>query len=321
MNETLIKRPPWRVTFEGSFWHHPPRARAGQVLPLEKTFSWAGREWVLPAVYLCGQGVVLDLCMKAEPEEVRAFLDKWGPKEHRLTSLDLTLLQAEHPLHMDLSPRLTINGKAVKYQGGMSVGWYPHYDRNDRESLWLLEHYGLDPDKGWSVHRYRFPWATKRRPRRLSSLALALIPDPVPLPGPQFTVESPGQRLSFVHPVTGQTHTLTVEEYAPQGEGDNREDNGLVYPTHSMALTYRLDPNLLQDQVSLQDCAEGDKPYPKEPDPMAPQASCGVMLLPLPKDPGLHAAASSLYFQPPETVLWQMFLWDKRFQICTIPIR
>lgn len=320
MNETITKRPPWRVTFEGSFWHHPPRARAGQVLPLEKTFSWAGREWVLPAVYLCGQGVVLDLCMKAEPEEVRAFLDKWGPKEHRLTSLDLTLLQAEHPLHMDLSPRLTINGKAVKYQGGMSVGWYPHYDRNDRESLWLLEHYGLDPDKGWSVHRYRFPWATKRRPRRLSSLALALIPDPVPLPGPQFTVESPGQRLSFVHPVTGQTHTLTVEEYAPQGEGDNREDNGLVYPTHSMALTYRLDPNLLQDQVSLQDCAEGDKPYPKEPDPMAPQASFSVALFTLREEPGLHATTSSLYFQLPEEVQWQMLLREKLHNDVTIPL-
>lgn len=320
MNGIVIKRPPWRVTFDGSFWHHPPRARSGQVLPLEKTFSWAGKKWVLPAAYLCGQGVVLDLCMEAEPEAVRSFLDKWGPKEHRLTSLELTLIQAEHPLHIDLSPSLTVNGKAIGYQGGMGVGWYPHWDRNDREAQWLLEHYGLDPDKGWSIHRYCFPWATKRRPRRLSSLILTLISDPVPLPGPPFTVEGPGQTIPFVHPVTGQTHTLTVEEYEPQGEGDSREDNGMVYPTRYIALTYRLDPDLPQEAITLQDRAEGDKPYPKEPDPMAPQASCSVALFTLPEEPGLHAAASSLYFQPPEEVQWQTLLREKLHNDFTISL-
>ncbi|MDO4516049.1 MAG: hypothetical protein Q4C76_02790 [Bacillota bacterium] len=316
MNGIVIKRSPWRVTFDGSFWHHPPRARSGQVLPLEKIFSWAGKKWVLPAAYLCGQGVVLDLCMEA----VRSFLDKWGPKEYRLTSLELTLLQAEHPLHMDLSPSLTVNGKVLKYQGGMGVGWYPHWDRNDQEAQWLLEHYGLDPDKGWSIHRYGFPWATKRRPRRLSSLTLTLTPDPIPLPGPLFTVDGPGQEISFVQPVTGQAHTLTVEEYEPQGEGDCQEDNGMVYPTRYITLTYRLDPDLPQEAITLQDRAEGDRPYPKESDPMAPQASCSTTLFTLPEGPGLHATVSSLYFQPPKEVQWQMLLWEKRSDDISIPL-
>lgn len=322
MHETIIKRPPWRVTFDGSFWHHPAGARSGQVLPLEKTFSWAGRKWYLPAAYLCGQGLVLDLCMEAEAEAVRTFLQKWESKECSTSELDMLLMDAEHPLHVNWTPQITVNRKALAYQRGHGATWFPGRERNGQEARWLLDHYGLDPEKGWSIHRYCFPWATKRRPRRLSSLSLTLEPGMTLFPGPQFTVHQAGDRVALPHPLTGVEHTLTVVEYEVQETDDNFfQDDTMEYPRHYTALTYHLDPDLPQEAITLHDCRSSDRPRLKHPDPMAPQVSPGIALFTLDKeDPALHGGLSSLTFQPREEVLWQVIFQEKRHKALTLSL-
>lgn len=322
MNKAIPKRPPWRVTFQGGFRNHPPRARAGQALPIHKSFSWAGKNWYLPAVYLCGQGLVLDLCAEAEPEAVRAFLQKWEPREHRFSDLDILLVQAEHPLHMDLSPQVTVNSKALEYQRGHGATWFPGRDRNSQEARRLLDHYGLDPDKAWNIQRYCFPWATKRRPRRLSSLSLTLEPGMTLFPGSQFTVHQAGDRVTLPHPLTGVEHTLTVLEYEAQETDDTFfQDDAMEYPRHYTALTYHLDPDLPQEAITLHDCRSSDRPRPKHPDPMAPQVFPGIALCTLGKeDPALHGVLSSLTFQPQEEVRWQVIFQEILHKALTLSL-
>lgn len=70
--------PEWKVYFDGSFWGHWGKDRPGIERSIGKTFSWAGRDWLVPAVYSCGKGLVVDLCMRVEAGAIRAFMQKWN---------------------------------------------------------------------------------------------------------------------------------------------------------------------------------------------------------------------------------------------------
>ena len=63
--------PEWKVYFEGNFWGHWGRGRAGTEIRLDQQFDWAGHHWVIPAVYSCGKGLVVDLCMRTEAKDIR----------------------------------------------------------------------------------------------------------------------------------------------------------------------------------------------------------------------------------------------------------
>ena len=57
---------PWQVTFEGTFWG--AHGKPGKELRLGASFSWAGDEWLVPAAYVCREGIVLDLCKRVLPK-------------------------------------------------------------------------------------------------------------------------------------------------------------------------------------------------------------------------------------------------------------
>ena len=64
----------WKVYFDGSFWGHHGHGRAGREVPVQKWFSWAGRDWFVPSVYVCAKGIVVDFCMRAEASALRGFM-------------------------------------------------------------------------------------------------------------------------------------------------------------------------------------------------------------------------------------------------------
>lgn len=64
----------WKVYFDGSFWGHHGRERAGREVPVQKWFSWAGRDWFVPSVYVCSKGIVVDFCMRTEASALRGFM-------------------------------------------------------------------------------------------------------------------------------------------------------------------------------------------------------------------------------------------------------
>lgn len=77
-----------------------------------------------------------------------------------------------------------------------------------------MKHYGLDPEQGWDLRQWSFPWATKRRPAHITSLTLTLTQRERPAEAVQFTA-APGKTVEFAHPVTGVPCVLTVKDLKP----------------------------------------------------------------------------------------------------------
>lgn len=74
MNPDAPQPPPkWEVSFDGGFWSSR-QGCPGKELPIRKEFDWAGYHWMIPSMYLCGKGIVMDFCMRVEPAAIRDFL-------------------------------------------------------------------------------------------------------------------------------------------------------------------------------------------------------------------------------------------------------
>lgn len=253
---------PWQVFFCGQ-----GRERAGDELTLDKHFSWAGREWVAASVYSCAQGLVLDLFMRTEEDAFVHYLNRWAPngEEPELAGKERLQAELENPLLFDIRPGLTCNGKtlAMKYASTC------HYvslleDGRDEEARAFVKHYGLDENACWSLHRLRFPWATKRRctPR---TLTLTMEHRPQTVPGEIFSLRDAGGTATLTSPVTGKRYALTVCEIEAQTVpphaflGDEFD-----CPTHFTAMTYTLTPTP-DEPVTITDADEGDRPRRKTP--------------------------------------------------------
>ena len=91
---------PWEVTFRGGFWGS--EGTPGREIPIGKHFLWGSESWYIPAAYLCDEGLVLDFCLEADPEEVNAFIQKWDllhEERHSYTARQREQMALENPLH------------------------------------------------------------------------------------------------------------------------------------------------------------------------------------------------------------------------------
>ena len=103
------------------------------------------------------------------------------------------------------------------------------------ESKYVISHYSLDASYSWSIRRFAFPWEAER-PSAITTLSITMEQQPVFLPGPCFQVTAPGDRFCFVHPTTGQSHTLTVQEYEQQECPPRGIGMGFPYSLHRYGL-------------------------------------------------------------------------------------
>ena len=122
----------------------------------------------------------------------------------------------------DYLPSVAINGKTVEYSRG--AGEYYNPLRSEEEIVCsgeqaardIVKHYGLDPEQGWDLRQWSFPWATKRRPAHITSLTLTLTQREQPAEAVPFTA-APGKIVEFAHPVTGVPCVLAVKDLKPAG--------------------------------------------------------------------------------------------------------
>ena len=326
-----ISAPEWQVYYHGSFWGlHQGRDKPGQEITVNQQFTWGGNAWRIPAVYVCGAGLVMDICMEVEPERIRAWQDKWGlysdEDGERYSEDEREQIRSENPLNFDFHVEIELNGRTMRQKHGSGYGWLPlsclpngvRSDYEIREHRPLMTHYRLDPAKAWSIMRVSIPWATKRKPQ-FKTFKLHLEQSPVLFPGPRFTVEKVGDSFPFTHPVTGEEHTFTVLEYE-RGKADpkNFSDEEIEYPCHYTAMTYQISPDIPSEKVSIQDCDRGDSPRRRNAPSGVRGSSCGILLA-VPRG-AAHAAVSSMHFEPVERVEWRMIFHEKTVEDMEIEI-
>lgn len=155
--------PDWKVFFDGGFWGGRGNGRAGTELRLETQFDWAGRHWVVPAAYACGKGLVVDVCMRAEADEIRRFLKTWdlspeNDSRDNFTPEQQLQIDLDNPLGMRPDPQLTLNGQPLQLSHGCTVCYNPCLPGSFRspEAERTLRHYGLDAACGWMLCRFSF---------------------------------------------------------------------------------------------------------------------------------------------------------------------
>lgn len=327
---------PWRVTYIGGFWDS--HGRAGKEIPLNVPFRWGGESWIVPAAYACAEGLVLDLCMEAEPGAMKAFIEKWGlyrEGERRYTNGEMREMDRENPLHADFFPRVALNGKTLPPDHGCGVSWIPAAClpagmETETEAKGALEHYGLDPAKAWTIRRWTYHWATKHKPRAIRSLRLTMERDEEELSCPPFVSPGLGESVTVNHPLTGAAYTLTVVDYEAESVPQEYlpDTEAVEYPRHLVTMRYSLTPELERERFSLRDRSEGDTPRAKQPAPegAAPEARGGTFVVFDGSGPtaiyitvkareNLRAACSGLYFAPvPEPIEWEPVFREKRME-------
>lgn len=322
----MAKNHDWKVYYSGGFYDHNKWERAGKEIYVGKQFVWDEEIWHIPAVYSCAAGLVVDFCIRIEPEQVRSFAEKWDllldPSGDHLTDEQRERADFENPLRNDFSCDILLNGKILQMNRGTGKGYIPGMTEvtNDPDAEKILEHYGLDPEKAWSIHRVCFPWATKSKPQ-IKSLRLTLKQDPVPLSSARFKTPKIGEKITFIHPISGAEYALTAEDVSYEELNFSFDENKeLDCPTHYTQISYRLSPNLSNVDFQLRDCKKGDIPRIKAENLGAigsvdSSSSIGIIggadgpttvfLIPNSPREDIKIACSSLYFEPKFDTEWR----------------
>ena len=285
--------------------------------PLEirpQQVHWYGADWYLPAVYACAQGMVFHLFSAVPEEEFRAFYDRWAARAEELDKMEAEQAEAENPLAKPIGYTVRINGREAERYSESGAVWVPGLSENEKTAA-LLAHYGLaqaHPGRAWRCMRVQLPWATKRRPERLRSLSVTLKPDPVTLPCPAVFETSPDCApfdVKFVLP-SGAEHTLHVLGCAPDRLAEPIRDEASLWPREFCVLRYTVTP-ALPGEIQLQpaDRSQGDPPRRLEKaEGSAVIGGAAAVCLLQPKEEAERAAASALYFEPPQSVAWRLRL-------------
>ena len=153
----------WEVYFEYGSGGKKPRHRPGREITLGKTFTWGKEEWLVPAMYCCSEGVVLDLLKKVPLEALERFAEKWGLEENgeprwELPPAEQDAMEAENPMEERFRAEVTVNGQPLRESTGYGSYWKPEDGCCDEDADRVLEHYELERDCGWAIWRVCCLW-------------------------------------------------------------------------------------------------------------------------------------------------------------------
>ena len=339
----------WKVYFESGFWGHSGNDRPGKEIPLGARFDWGGHQWVIPAAWFCSRGMVMEFCMRVEPEEIRTFAEKWNltPENDsvdRFSREEQLRMDFENPLRLDFRPLLYVNGQQLRVSRGASVCYNPVFPSGESgysPEKQAVELYGLDPACGWVIVRNSFPWAAGRKPE-LKTLSMTMVQRPDRVPGLHFRIRQVGDRAVFAHPISGTEYTLTVRKIETQTNPARTlvESRYAQIPSHMVVMDYEISPEPGKD-MEIRDCSEGDwprKPGSDVPRPAGADTESDVIALiggvdgpiaiaarrgPEPgRQPGMRSACSALYFAPVkgEDIEWFAEFTFQRFQDETVSL-
>lgn len=313
----------WKVTFDGDFWSQ--KGRGCREIPINTNFFWAGKQFYLPAVYLCGKGIVLDLCMQIDPKDLLSFMEKWDlfhEELHPYSKESRRKIEKENPLGFAFQLKLLRGKKVLPHSHGCGISWIPQCCLpeemiHETDCKKILAHYHLSPEFGWSIRRFAFRWNTTRPPKYISPLILQLSADPQEFEAPSF--KTPDQKeIILAHPITKENYTLTVtEETAEKLDLRHFPHSNMEFPPYYRQIVYSLSPDPQKFTLRLSDRVDSDEPRQIKTDTadFLPDStgSIGIIggadgptsvLLASASFQKLYTACSSLHFEPKEFTEW-----------------
>lgn len=328
---------PWKVYFDGGYFgKRKPGNRPGQEMPLNARFTWNNEIWHIPAVYIFPKGIVVDFCVEVDPEQEKAFIEKWEPskiaEEHPTRELRRQI-DNENPLNIEFRPYLTVNENRLMPKSSTAISWIPASClpsdvQNSKEAARIIKHYGLDDTRAWSFHRTVSLWNPAKKPK-VKFMSLKLERDTVQIDGIHFKNPSIGDMIPFTHPVFRTEHKLTVLDYEQQELSFQSSVNPeYEFPTHHTAMTYTLEPDIPNKNFSVRDCIDNDEPKRKPNNSFEPQVTtdaCAIGIIGGADGPTAiilsdrkkgtktvpHAALSALHFEPQENIEWKIVFSEK----------
>ncbi len=312
---------------------HSAYERPGKRVLVGKRFSYAGCEWMVPAVYCCKNRLIVDVVKLIPGEALAHFAGRWyerlkeDPAGEGLTKEERLLAEAENPLRSFPSFQVSINGKKAESRGWCGTGWQRVWKQEglyayQNEAQELEEAYGLSGEAGWYCHRVRFLWPDgKREAVRELSLTVKAGREEYPC-GCRFTA-GPGCGAfeeTFRHPAAGTVHRIRILScearalpehtfHGHPGMGGQR----MVFPRSYQALRYTVDPELSGgDVLRVLDADDADSPAAEAGGENTGVAAVGVILTGSPHacHPGsgdgasVREAASALHFEPVSETNW-----------------
>ncbi len=289
----------WDVGFGTGFADHCEKAAAGQELRLNRSVQWCNENWVIPSVYLCDNGIVVDSYLEVPGANMAKFQEKWGNRNIEQMSIEEQMRRKlEDPLGLEVRSALVVNEKPAPLKKVTELRWDPTLE-NDWHARRTLEHYGLDRNKAYLLRREHFLRKGKNPPIR--EMALTLMAAPVSVPGQRFIAPRAGEFMTFTHPATNQIHTLKVLAQTREALDPNFLSN---HPCCYTRLSYILEPHIDSEMFSIVDCDPGD-PFQASPESRMPA------LLSTKIPAGGHFALSSMRYTPAETITWRMIFRQK----------
>lgn len=289
----------WDVGYGTAFADHCDKEKAGQELRLERKVQWNNENWMIPSIYLCDNGIVVDSYLEVSGESMEKFQEKWSHRTTEQMSIEEQMRRKlEDPLGLDVRCGLVVNDKPAPLKKVTELRWDPTQE-NDWHARRTLEHYGLDRNKAYLLRREHFLRRGKNPPIREMHLTMQAAPASVP--GQRFIAPRSGESMSFTHPATGQIHTLKVIAQTREALDPNFLSN---HPCCYTRLSYILDPQIDSEMFSIVDCDPGD---PFEASHEAPMSALLSNKIPA----GGHFALSSMRYTPAETITWRMVFRQK----------
>jgi len=306
--------PEWKVTWDGDFFDEDPDTVGAEPVIVNTWFQWAGIDWYVPEVCSFDKGIVMHLLGKVDPELV--LLDEFegfiSPEVHEQ-------MMAENPLNLQARHEVSINDIAMRPAGSMGITWMPRNDWN-LESKWLLEHYGLDLDSAWQIHKVKCFWPACGK-MDIQKMSLTMKQHPVSISGTHFMTPDAGNCVILTHPQTDKEYILHIDEITQETADFSRmHDQEMEYPSCYSQMTFRIEPDMSRNQFRIVDCAQSDQPRYKEgfqkPE-YQPAVSFGIIggadgpttiILGQPKTeaPQKHIANSSLRFEHTKKIEWRI---------------
>lgn len=304
-------------------------------IPANLCFEWAGRLWLVPAVFSSSRELIVELCFMVPAGQMEGFFRKWGGQMAKpaLPMETVREIGQDNPLSFDFRAELSAGKTRLLEVSSSCAFWYPPsfgLTEQNRDSQALLREYGCRPDCGWAFFRLFFPknGAVFSDP---SGLSLRLSPARRPVSALRFQTDALtcGLSLPLTHPVTGERYELNVHGCsAITWEPDKDRltaSQGWDFPSCCFRLSYTLNPpaSEVSGPFKIRGCGEAE-PARRRPGSSAKGGPKAVSVSPIygnSEKEGPSSALSPLRFSHPKSVWWEALFWHQAAQEIAVKMR